>query len=464
MSSVSNHRIIRQPLLIHQLPTQLEKKREDFRKYLEDAGAIDNLTQALIKLYEEQNKPLDAVKFIRKNMCSSCPDDEDFTTLTADLGAANRKICELERELSKLRGTIKRTRSEVDLALMKGFEDLNSDERPSLLKKYLTKDVIEQLKAKKTSFKGTLLDCVLSGFEFLDSPIGVFACDPEAYCAFAALFEPLIEELHDFTQDDQHPELDWGEPCKLPEVDPTGENIVSCRMSCSRSVENFPLTAIMGLEHYEEIMKKFRCRTECMSGDLKGKFYALEGMDPEVKKKFADENIFFSEDNAILKAANGTRFWPTGRGVFVNNDKTFVIWCNEEDHLRFISTDQGGNLRDIYERLMTGVTQVSKDIPFSRDERFGFPTFSPNNLGNTLHVSVQLKLENLPKKQAILDELVEKFGVKVSKLSGDEDSNVYEVKSTKRLGYTEFETVKEFAEAIVGIIGAEKSLVPIEEF
>lgn len=107
---------------------------------------------------------------------------------------------------------------------------------------------------------------------------------------------------------------------------------------------------------------------------------------------------------------------------------------------------------------MTGVNEVAKDISFVRDERLGFLTFSPNNLGNTLQVSVHLKLEKLPQKTEKLNELMEKLALKISKLSDDETSNIYEVHSTKRLGYTEFETVKEFSDAIVELIDAEKSL------
>lgn len=56
----------------------------------------------------------------------------------------------------------------------------------------------------------------------------------------------------------------------------------------------------------------------------------------------------FSEKNLTLKAANGARFWPTGRGIFINDAKTFAVWCNEEDHLRFISKGQGGSLRKFH--------------------------------------------------------------------------------------------------------------------
>lgn len=308
------------------------------------------MTKALIKLYEQENKPSDAVKFIRKNMCESCPDDEQFEVISSDLDQANKRICELERELSKLKGSIKRSASEVDLALTKGFTELTSDEAGnSLLKQVMTTQIMNELKELKTKFKGTLLDCIQSGLEMFDTHLGVFACDGDAYTVFADLFDPLIEKLHGFKKDDKQPTLDWGEPCKLPEMDPSGGGaIVRVKMECIRSVDCFPFAATMNFEQYEEIMAKVQSATKCISGELKGKFHALEGMDKSFKKTLFDEGLMFSENNQLLKAAKGTRFWPTGRGIFINDAKTFVVCCNEEDHLRFISMESGGNFSEIF--------------------------------------------------------------------------------------------------------------------
>lgn len=51
----------------------------------------------------------------------------------------------------------------VSAKMEKGWSSLASSDSKSLLKKYLTKEVFDQLKEKKTSFGSTLLDCVQSG-------------------------------------------------------------------------------------------------------------------------------------------------------------------------------------------------------------------------------------------------------------------------------------------------------------
>ena len=39
------------------------------------------------------------------------------------------------------------------------------------------------------------------------------------------------------------------------------------------------------------------------------------------------------------------RDWPEGRGIFHNAEKTFLVWVNEEDQLRIISMQKGGDVR-----------------------------------------------------------------------------------------------------------------------
>ena len=45
-----------------------DSKKEEFRKYLEKAGVLDALTTSLVCLYEEPEKPNNALDFLKKNL------------------------------------------------------------------------------------------------------------------------------------------------------------------------------------------------------------------------------------------------------------------------------------------------------------------------------------------------------------------------------------------------------------
>merc|ERR1711915_293955 len=81
------------------------------------------------------------------------------------------------------------------------------------------------------------------------------------------------------------------------------------------------------------------------------------------------------------------RDWPEGRGIFHNDAKTFLIWINEEDQLRIISMENGGNVKGVFERLCSGIKMVQDSVKkesgkdFCLDEKYGYVHSCPTNLG-----------------------------------------------------------------------------------
>ncbi|VVD05738.1 unnamed protein product [Leptidea sinapis] len=73
--------------------------------------------------------------------------------------AVDRPFCTSQSTL-----TVVLVQAMVDAATMEkleaGFSKLQASDSKSLLKKYLTKEVFDALKNKKTSFGSTLLDCI----------------------------------------------------------------------------------------------------------------------------------------------------------------------------------------------------------------------------------------------------------------------------------------------------------------
>lgn len=114
----------------------------------------------------------------------------------------------------------------VDAAVLdkleSGYAKLAASDSKSLLKKYLTKEVFDQLKTRKTSFGSTLLDVIQSGLENHDSGVGIYAPDAEAYTVFAELFDPIIDDYHGgFKKSDKHPPKDFGDVDSFGNLDPT---------------------------------------------------------------------------------------------------------------------------------------------------------------------------------------------------------------------------------------------------
>ena len=81
-----------------------EAKKEEFRNYLEKAGVIDQLTKVLVGLYEEPEKPTNAVEFIKK--CLGAPSDVDVEALKSENEELKRERDELKQKIDQLKRDI----------------------------------------------------------------------------------------------------------------------------------------------------------------------------------------------------------------------------------------------------------------------------------------------------------------------------------------------------------------------
>jgi len=344
-----------------------------------------------------------------------------------------------------------------------GFAKLAASNSKSLLKKHLTKEIFDNLKNKKTpTFGSTLLDCVQSGFENHDSGFGIYAPDAEAYSVFSELFDPMIEDYHTgFKKTDKHPARDFGDPNVFANLDPNNEFVVSTRVRCGRSMEGYPFNPCLTEAQYKEMEQKVSTTLAGLEGELKGKFYPLTGMEKAVQQQLIDDHFLFKEGDRFLQTANACRYWPSGRGIYHNDAKTFLVWCNEEDHLRIISMQKGGDLGEVFKRLVTAVNDIEKRIPFSHHDRLGFLTFCPTNLGTTIRASVHIKVPKLAKDLSKLEEIAGKYNLQVRGTSGEHTEaigGIYDISNKRRMGLTEFQAVKEMYDGIAELIKIEKSL------
>ena len=210
---------------------------------------------------------------------------------------------------------------------------------------------------------------------------------------------------------------------------------------------------------YKEMEEKVSSTLSGLEGELKGTYYPLTGMSKQVQQQLIDDHFLFKEGDRFLQAANACRYWPSGRGIFHNDDKTFLVWCNEEDHLRIISMQKGGDLGQVFRRLVKAANEIEKRLPFSHHDRLGFLTFCPTNLGTTIRASVHIKLPKLAFNLSKLEEVAGRYNLQVRGTSGEHSEaigGVYDISNKRRMGLTEYQAVREMQDGILELIKIEK--------
>ncbi|XP_057365807.1 c-Myc-binding protein-like [Daphnia carinata] len=80
----------------------MESKRDEFRRYLEKAGVMDALTKVLVGLYEEPEKPNDALMYLKTHLSVAHPDQAELESMRTELHFARRQAEMLKEENQRL--------------------------------------------------------------------------------------------------------------------------------------------------------------------------------------------------------------------------------------------------------------------------------------------------------------------------------------------------------------------------
>ena len=161
----------------------------------------------------------------------------------------------------------------------------------------------------------------------------------------------------------------------------------------------------------------------------------------EVLKEFM---LFDEPVSTVISSSRMSRDWPDARGIWKNWDNNLVIWVNEEDHLRMVSMQKGGNMKAVFNRLCIYLSLLEKALKFDGhsfmwNQRFGYLVTCPNNLGTCLRASVQIRLPLLSKHNGF-EELIEKLRLDKASSNGTDtisDNEIYDISNKDRLKYSE---------------------------
>lgn len=343
------------------------------------------------------------------------------------------------------------------------WERLQKCDTKSLMKKYVTKDVVEQYKTTITENGRILADLIVSGVECPHSHMGIYLTDPTAYEVFKELFDKVITEYHRVPKV-CHPDFNFRDPADkvvaFENLDPDGKMIISTRARTGRNLLGHSFPPITNLEERKEIESKAKNALLSLEGELKGTYYSMENMSEEDQTKMRQDHFLFRNDNPCQRSAGYYLDWPIGRGIFVNENKTFLSWVNEGDHMRIISMQKGGDLAAVFNRLAKGVKLLSEKLQFYHHKDLGFLTNCPSNLGTALRAGVHIRLPNL-EKAGTLKDWCDKLKLQPRGVDGEHTESkegIYDISNKRRLGLTEYEAMMEMKLGVEELMKQEKAL------
>jgi creatine kinase/arginine kinase len=322
----------------------------------------------------------------------------------------------------------------------------------SLVKKHLSEDLYNTLKIRSTDSGFTLDKAIRSGRANVDSSIGIYAGDARSYEVFSEIFAPIIEEYHGVKADLLH-RSDLT-PVSLPLLDPEKKYIVSTRVRVARNIVDFAFTNHISLQERKRLEQCVVIALAGLPHPYKGEYHSFSTSQ--------DITELFEKGDRFQDAAGMNTDFPLCRGIFYSGDRRLRTWLNEEDHLRIISQENSTDLAGVFNHLCRALVLLEKKLTFAWDDRYGFLTSCPTNVGTSMRAGVHIRLKKLGNNREILDQLVARHQLQLRGTKGENTkvtNSVFDISNKRRLGISEVEIIRGLHQGLAAIIAAEENRV-----
>ncbi|HEY5561641.1 MAG TPA: protein arginine kinase [Clostridiaceae bacterium] len=230
------------------------------------------------------------------------------------------------------------------------------------------------------------------------------------------------------------------------------EIVLSSRIRLARNIKDVPfpnkLSIEKGIELVSEIEKAFY-----ITDEMKEHFKTIN-----LWKNDWTYNRVFLEKHLISSKLliNGKK-----AAFILDNDETTSIMINEEDHLRLQCITSGLNLTEAYNEADRYDNLLEETIDFAFDEKLGYLTACPTNLGTGLRASVMIHLPALSSTNEMNEVLnaLTQVGMTIRGLYGEgskAEGCLYQISNQITLGLTEMDILNNLNAVVDQVIRREQ--------
>lgn len=208
--------------------------------------------------------------------------------------------------------------------------------------------------------------------------------------------------------------------------------VVSSRVRIARNIAGKKFVSTASDEELKDVLMTIK--NSNIDSDLH--FINLSDLDELMQNSLVEKRVI-SRDLLEMKET----------GILLNDAEDISIMINEEDHLRIQVMKPGFNLDEALSDAIKVDEKISSKINYAYNDKYGFLTACPTNLGTGLRASVMLHLPALRltgKIEKVL-EVVNKVNLNVRGVYGEGTEaigDLYQVSNKISLGVTEEEIVE----------------------
>ncbi|MEE1318682.1 MAG: ATP--guanido phosphotransferase, partial [Ruminococcus sp.] len=169
--------------------------------------------------------------------------------------------------------------------------------------------------------------------------------------------------------------------------------VISTRVRLARNLKNFPFPCKLNLQGREKVVEKVKNAITNSNSSIASDFSFIK-----MNELTQRQSVSLVERRLVSpEFVNDSE----GGALLLSKDESLSIMINEEDHIRLQVITDGLSLEDAYDTADKLDTLLDENLEFAFDEKLGYLTQCPTNLGTGMRASVMLHLPALEKSKAI---------------------------------------------------------------
>lgn len=229
------------------------------------------------------------------------------------------------------------------------------------------------------------------------------------------------------------------------------EIVLSSRVRIARNIEKRRFTHNAEAEELISVLSATRSAASAAGSLADGAFFDM-GEVSTLDRQFLAERHLVSREFL---------FHSSGRGLVVRQGEELSLMVNEEDHLRIQAFASGLAVAGAYDLANRLDDELSEQMEFAYNERFGYLTACPTNLGTGLRASVLIHMPGLVHTKEIhkLLESLRQLRHSIRGLYGegsDVMGNFFQLSNSGALGTSEGAIVDNLRGLVIRLAGFER--------
>src|SRR5699024_10478404 len=157
--------------------------------------------------------------------------------------------------------------------------------------------------------------------------------------------------------------------------------IISTRIRVARNLSKYKFPYRMSVEESDDLTDDIlNTMKDTLANNYK--FMRIRDLNPREQLVYVEEHLI---SPSMLRTKDKSSF-------LVKDDEKATIMINEEDHIRIQTLSPGLNLKESWEQCSLIDDELEGELDYAYDEKWGYLTACPTNVGTGLRASVMLNL------------------------------------------------------------------------